>query len=133
MNTFRALERKLRGTVAMLYRIARHHDDRRLLDSRGRPSGRVRRVLHDTRNRILLMEVTTRGPFGRRTRLFVPGELVIYVTDHAIHVNLSREQLIGAPTLRSALPGPCLDEVYSYFGCSHPASLRAYPGSSYSR
>jgi hypothetical protein len=80
------------------------------------------------------MEVTTRGRVGlRRARRLVPGELVALVTDCAIQVNLSREQLQGAPALQGTSPGPFLDEVYSYLGCSRPATPRVYPGASYFR
>jgi hypothetical protein len=107
---------------------------RQLLDASGKPIGTVRHVLCDACQRILLMEVTSSGRLGlHRRRLLVPGELVSGVTENAIQVALSRERLRDAPVLPARKPGPCLDEVYSYFGCSRPIRVRVLPGSGYTR
>jgi hypothetical protein len=134
MNTIHELTMRLRGGAASRGRRRRDRRQRSLLDSAGRPAGTVQRVLCDAGDGILLMEVAVRRRAGlRKARLLVPGELVTDVTDRAIRVNVSRKQLRAAPAVREALSGPGLDEVYSYFGCSRPAGLRVYPGSSYSR
>jgi hypothetical protein len=107
---------------------------RQLLDASGKPIGTVRHVLRDACQRILLMEVTSAGRLGlRRRRLLVPGELVSDVREDAIQVALSRDRLREAPALPARKPGPCLDEVYSYFGCSRPIRVRVFPGSGYTR
>jgi hypothetical protein len=134
MTTIQELGTKLRGQAAWIVHLGRYGRERRLLDAGSRPAGTVQRVLRDAGHRILLMEVTVRGRVGlRKARLLVPGEFVTDVTDRAIQVNLSREQLRGAPALPEALAGRGLDEVYSYFGCSRPAGLRVYPGSGHFR
>jgi hypothetical protein len=133
MRLLRRLATNLRSAAAARDR-ARRPARRRLLDVSGRPIGTVRNVLRDSGDRILLMEVTASGRLGLRSlRLLVPGELISDVTEEAIQVALSRERLRDAPALPARKPGPCLDEVYSYYGCTRPVTLRVFPGSGYSR
>jgi hypothetical protein len=134
MDFHRRLVTKLRSAAEAALRFTRRPARRRLLDVSGRPIGTVRNLLRDPGDRILLMEVAASGPLGlRRLRLLVPGELIRGVTDQSIQVALSRDRLRDAPALRPRRPGPCLDEVYSYYGCARPAVLRVLPGSGYVR
>ena len=134
MRLIRDFATKLRRAAGALSGLVARGGTRRVLDVSGKPVGTLQNVLRDTCGRILLMEVTARRHLGlRSTRLLVPGEVVGDVTEHAIQVTVTRDRLNRGPALRPAKPGPCLDEVYSYYGCSRPVTLRVYPGSSYSR
>ena len=134
MRLIRDFATRLRHAAGALSGLIPRRGTRQVLDASGKPVGTIQNILRDACGRILLMEVTARRRLGlRSTRVLVPGELVGDVTEHAIQVTVTRDRLHRGPALRPARPGPCLDEVYSYYGCSRPVTLRVYPGSSYSR
>jgi sporulation protein YlmC with PRC-barrel domain len=93
---------------------------RKVLDKNGDDAGTVEDLLIDTQERkVRLMEVGSGGFLGiGESTVLIPIDAITRITDDAVHINQTREHVVGAPRYDPALANDqqYWGGIYNYYG-----------------